>query len=266
MQKMSEENKSTPRLLVMKNIFTALILLVLIFSLLVNILILNKLSKIPGYLLSQDVKPASGNSDSIISEQDQGLYFKMDPALDKIRYLQQQIIDREVIRDDILIGVSIDDQLKEDIKEYNRLVPGLKGFFTEQAIRTLIAVLELEIEDELVKKYGGTHYELYAPDYPGIPSDVREYAEIIAELSLYRNCTELLYNDSRLAFIIYTELGGSYGRWPYIWHTENLNDREDIKENLNRLFDLVEKIITSLDKEYENIYYIKQEQRLPASK
>jgi hypothetical protein len=259
MHKMSEENKSTPRLLGMNNIVTAMILPVLIFSLLVNILILNKLSKIPGYLLSQDVKPASGSADSIISEQDQGLYLKMDPALDKIRYLQQQIIDREVIRDDCLIGVPIDNQLKEDIREYNRLVPGLKGFFAEQAIRTLIAVLELEIEDELVKRYGGANYELYAPDYPDIPSDVREYAEIIAELSLYRNCTELLSNDSRLAFIIYSEGGGSYGMWPSFWHTEYLRDREDIKENLNRLFNLVEKIITSLDKEYENIYYIKQE-------
>jgi hypothetical protein len=76
----------------------------------------------------------------------------------------------------------------------------------------------------------------------------------------------LLCNDSRLAFIIYSELGGSYGRWPFIWHTENLHDREDIKEDLSRLFDLTEEIITSLDKEYENIYYIKQEQRLLASK
>jgi hypothetical protein len=42
--------------------------------------------------------------------------------------------------------------------------------------------------------------------------------------------------------------------WPYFWHTEYLRDRDDIKEDLNRLFDLTERIITSLDKEYENIY------------
>jgi hypothetical protein len=68
----------------------------------------------------------------------------------------------------------------------------------EQAIRTLIATFELK----------GPKYEdgkLYAPDYLDIPPDVREYAEIIADLSLYKNCTELLCNDSRLAFIIYVE-------------------------------------------------------------
>lgn len=63
------------------------------------------------------------------------------------------------------------------------------------------------------------------------------------------NCTDLLKGDSRLAFIIYSEGGGSAGMWPYFWHTEYLRGHEDIKENLARLFDLAEKIITSLDKE-----------------
>jgi hypothetical protein len=82
---------------------------------------------------------------------------QMNPVLDKIRYLQQQIIDREVIKDDCLIGVPIDNQLKENIKEYNELVSYLKGFFAEEAVRTLIAHLELEIEDELVKNTAVTH-------------------------------------------------------------------------------------------------------------
>lgn len=255
MQKISEENKSSPKSLDMKNIIIALILVILILSLLINFLILGKLSKIPGNLHSQDWYPVWGSSDGILSEQEQELFLQMNPALDKIRHIQQQIIDREVIKDDGLIGVSIDSQIKEDIKEYNKLVPKLKGFFAEQAIRELIGVFELKNEDG----------EIYAPNYLDIPSDVREYAEIIAGLSLYKNCTELLCNDSRLAFIIHAEGGGSVGRWPYFWHTEWLSDHDDVKEDLNRLFDLVERIITSLDKEYENIYYIKPGRRFPVS-
>lgn len=247
MQKISEQNKSSPKSLDMKNIIIALILVILILSLLINFLILSKLSKIPGNLHSQGWHPVWGSSDGIISEQEQELFLQMNPALDKIRHLHQQIIDREVIKDDSLIGVPIDNQLKEDIKEYNKLVPKLKGFFAEQAIRTLIGVFELKNED------GKAYYGPNSLNYLEIPSDVREYVEIIADLSLYKNCTELLCNDSRLAFIIYVEGGGSAGMWPYFWHTEYLSDRDDVKEDLNRLFDLVERIITSLDKEYENL-------------
>ncbi|HHW31073.1 MAG TPA: hypothetical protein GXX20_05280 [Clostridiaceae bacterium] len=245
MQKISEGNKSSPKSLDMKNIMLALIFVILILSLLVNFLTLGKLSKIPGNLHAQGWQPVWGSSDGIISEQELEPFLQINPALDKIRHLQQQIIDREVIKDDSLIGVPMDDQLKEDIKEYNKLVPKLKGFFAEQAIRTLILLSELKNKDG----------ELYAPDYLDLPSDIREYAEIITDLSLYRNCTELLCNDSRLAFIIYAEAGGSAGMWPYFWHTEYLRDRDDIKGDLNHLYDLVERIITSLDKEYENILY-----------
>jgi hypothetical protein len=246
MQKISEENKSSPKSLDMKNIIIALIFVILILSLLVNFLILSKLSKIPGNLHSQGWQPVWESSDGIIDEQEQELFLQMNPSLDKIRHLHQQIIDREVIKEDSLIGVPIDNQLKEDIKEYNKLVPELKGFFAEQAIKTLIGVFELKNED------GKTYHGVSTLNYLEIPSDVREYAEIIADLSLYRNCTELLCNDSRLAFIIYVEGGGSAGMWPYFWHTVYLSDRNDIKEDLNSLFDLVERIITSLDKEYEN--------------
>jgi Ethanolamine utilization protein EutJ (predicted chaperonin) len=100
---------------------------------------LNKLSNIPGYLLSQERRvPVSGSSDNITSEQGQEIFLKVNPALEKIKYLRQQIIDREVIKDDCLIGVPIDDQLKEKIKEYNELVSYLKGFFAEQAVGTLV--------------------------------------------------------------------------------------------------------------------------------
>lgn len=44
-----------------------------------------------------------------------------------------------------------------------------------------------------------------ALNYLELPAEVREYAEIVAELSLYKNCTELLCNDSRLVFIVYAE-------------------------------------------------------------
>lgn len=100
MQKISKESKLSLRSLNMKNIIIALILLVLIFSLVFNILMLNKLSNIPGYLPSQNVVPVSWSSDSITSEQGQEIFLKVNPALEKIRYLRQQIIDREVIKDD----------------------------------------------------------------------------------------------------------------------------------------------------------------------
>lgn len=255
MQKISEENKSSPKPLDRKNILIALILVILIPSLLLNFLILNKLSKISSNLNSQGLHPVSGSSDDIIREQERELFLQMNPTLNKIMHVQQQIIDREVIKDDDLIGVTISSKLKEEIKEYNKLVPKLKGFFAGQAIRELILLSELKNLDG----------ELYAPDYLGIPSDIREYAEIITDLSLYKNCTELLCNDSRLTFIIYSEAGGSAGMWPYFWHTEYLRDRDDVKEDLNRLFNLVERIITSLDKEYEKVYYIKLGQRFPVS-
>lgn len=251
MQKICEENKSSSKSLDMKSIIIALILVILIISLLINFLILGKLSKISFNWDSQGWQPVQGSSDSTLSSQEQEFFLQMNPALDKIRHLHLQIIDREVIKDDSLIGVPINDKLREDIMEYNELVPRLKGFFAEQAVKTLIAHLELKIDRD----------GLYAPDYLDIPSDVRGYAEIIAELSLYRNCTELLCNDSRLAFIIYSEAGGSGGRWPYVWHTELLNGYDYIKEDLNHLFGLVERIITSLDKEYENVYYTKLGQR-----
>jgi hypothetical protein len=113
MQKVSEENKSSPKSLDMKNIIIALILVILILSLLTNYLILSKLSKIPDNLYSQGRQPVWGNSDGVISEQEQELFLKMNPAIDKIKYLHQQIIDRKVIKDDSLISVPIDNQLKE---------------------------------------------------------------------------------------------------------------------------------------------------------
>lgn len=241
----------------MKNIIIALILVVLIISLFVNYLILGKLSKITDNLHSQGLHPVSGGSDDI-SEQEHGFIISINPDMHKIRHIFQQIIDREVIKEDSLVGLSIDNQLKDDIREYNSLVPELKGFFSDQAVKTLIALFELK---DIKNEYGW----IFAPNYLDIPPDVREYAEIIADLSLYKNCTELLCSDSRLAFIIYAETGGSSGLWPYFWHTEYLRDRDDVKEDLNHLFDLVERIITSLDKEYENIYRKELERLFPVS-
>ena len=249
MQKISEGNKLSPKSHNMKNIMMSLIFVILILSLLVNFLILSKLDN----LHPQGSHPVWGSSDGTISEQEQEFFLQMNPALDKIRHLRQQIIDREVIKDDSLIGVPIDKQLKEDINEYNLLVPGLKGFFAQKAIRTLLWVLSNETYE-----YG----ELGALDYLEIPSDIREYAAIVADLSLYKNSRDLLNNDSRLAFFIFVEGGGSLGMWPSFWH-ENLDDYH--KEALNQLFDLAERIITTLDKEYENMYYIKLGRRFPVS-
>lgn len=243
MPKIGEESKSSPKSLYIRNIIIVLTSIILTLSLATNFLVLSKLSKIQGNLNSQDSRPVWGESDSPISGQEQELFLQMNPALNKIKHIQQQIISREVIKDDELIGVSIDSKIIEDIKAYNELVPKLKGFFADQAVRLLRAFLEQKSADD----------KLYAPDFLEIPSDIREYVEIITDLSLYRNCTELLRSDSRLAFIIYSEAGGSGGMWPYFWHTEYLRDNGDIQEGLDRLYELVEKIITALDKEYENL-------------
>lgn len=232
MKKTGEENKSSTKSLDIKNIIIALMSVLLTLSLLFNFLILGRLSNI------QDNLNCEGLQD--------GLFHQMNSTLDKIRHLRQQVIDREVIKEDDIIGVPIDNQLKEDIKEYNKLVSMLRGFFSEMAIETIIAVLEPRNEDG----------EIYAPDtrnYLELPSEVKEYTEIIADLSLYRDCTELLCNHPRLAYIISHEGGGSYGLWPYLWHTEYLREQDYIRESLNRLFELVEKIITSLDNEYEQL-------------
>ncbi|HOQ76445.1 MAG TPA: hypothetical protein PK369_07765 [Thermoclostridium sp.] len=258
------------------SLFTVLILIILVFSLFVNILIFNKLSRITGELQSKDTEPASVELDSISGSEAQSIPLKIDtaldgikypqeqkislmknPDLDRIRYLQQQIIDREVIRDDCLIGLPIDDQLKADIREYNELVSSLKGFFAKQAVHVLITLFELDLGEYAVDE-DGSYFWLYTADYLNIPPDVREYVEIIADLSLYRNCTELLCGDPRLAFFIYNEGGGSGGMWPYFWHTEYLRGYEDKREDLDRLFNLVEGIIASLDRVYENSYYVRQ--------
>jgi len=221
-----------------------LISIVLILSFVFHYLLLSKVTKVSEDLHSQGLQPAPGYNN--VYEQRQALFPINNPEIYKIRDIYQQIINRQVVKEDYLIGISIDNQLMEDIREYNELIPRLKGFFSMQAVKTLIGVFELKgIKDE--------DGRIFAPEYLNIPPEVREYAEIIADLSLYKNCTELLCNDSRLAFIIYSEGGGSAGLWPYLWHTEYLREHEDIKEDLNRLFDLVERIIASLDKEYENI-------------
>jgi hypothetical protein len=255
MGKLNEEVKSSQKSHDMKNIIMALMLVTLIASLVVNYLVLSQLSKISGDLHSQGSQPVSGDSDNI-GKQEQALLLPVNSDMYKIRDIYQRIINREVVKDDYLIGISIDNQLKEDIKEYNELVPRLKGLFAERAFRVLISLFMLKDED-------GEFYKPNVLSYLESPSDIRRYTEIIADLSLYKNCTELLRNDSRLAFIISIEGGGSYGMWPYLWHTEYLREHEDVKEGLNRLFDLVERIITALDKEYANIYYKELERLLP---
>lgn len=75
MQKASQENKSSPKPLYTKNIIIVSILVVLILSLLFNILILNKLSKMTGNLHSQGWYPVWGSSEGNLSEQEQEIAF-----------------------------------------------------------------------------------------------------------------------------------------------------------------------------------------------
>jgi hypothetical protein len=77
-------------------------------------------------------------------------------------------------------------------------------------------------------------------NYIDIPSDVREYAEIIADLSLYRNCTELLMQRLSPSFHhIFRRRRFLRNVVLIFWHTEYLRGHEDIKEDLNSFFDLV---------------------------
>jgi hypothetical protein len=253
MSKSNEEVKSSRKSLDMNNIIMVLISVTLIASLVVNCLLLGRLTKISEGSRSQDTQPVAADTGDI-GEQGQFSFLPITPDMYKIRDIYQQIINREVVRDDYLIGISIDDQLKEDIKEYNELVPILKGFFSYQAFRTLKSLFMLEDEDD------EDSYKPSVVKYLELPADFRRYVEIITDLSLYRNCAKLMSSDPRLVFIISVESGGSYGMWPYFWHTEYLRGHEDIKERLNRLFDLVDSIIVSLDKEYEDIYHKELEQ------
>ncbi|MDD4189378.1 MAG: hypothetical protein PHX37_04750 [Eubacteriales bacterium] len=250
MLKTSEETPSPLRSFDSKsshkiNIIMILIIVILTLSLLIGFLILQKISKDPTDRQFQCCCPLVEGSEGMDIEQKQALVLKNKLTCGLIMQLRRQIIEREIIRDENLIGLPADEKLKADIEEYNALVPRLKGYFSEQALRVLIGVFDLKNEE-------GELYTPHARYYPDIPSDVRKYAEIITDLSLYKNCTELLCSDSRLAFIIYDEGGGSYGMWPYLWHTEYLRDNPDIKEALDRLFELTESIVTSLDDLFEN--------------
>ncbi|NLD87374.1 MAG: hypothetical protein GX633_03850, partial [Clostridiales bacterium] len=91
---------------------------------------------------------------------------------------QQQIENREIIRDESISKLDFTDDAKEKIKEYNKLTYSLKGFFSEQAIGTLIGVFQLENDK------GETHHYHSTLNYFKLPEEIRKYAEIIANLSL----------------------------------------------------------------------------------
>jgi len=170
------------------------------------------------------------------------------PQLERLKFLQKKIMDREVIKDEDLFRISVDKEIRNKIKSYNKKVAYLKGFFAEQAVGTLIGVFQLTNEE------GETDFYHSTLDYFRWPAEVREYAEIIANHSLYRNCTELLCNDPKLAYMISVEESGSAGMWPYWWHTEYLRDREDIKKLLKKLFDLVDELTNYFESEYDKMY------------
>jgi len=251
MRELNKEMKPSARSYDKRNIIIALLFSFLILNLLLMLLMYSKISKPGDNLYHQDSQNSSEGIDGISKEQLKEACLYMDPELDKIRYLRQQIIDRKVIKEDCLTGISFNDQTLDDIREYNKLVPRLKGFFADQAIKTLTGVFELKNSDDKI------YDRINALNYIEIPPEVREYSEIIAELSLYKNCTELLCSDSRLAFIIYSESGGSAGMWPYLWHTEYLQGHDDVKEDLDHLFDLTDRILTSLDSQYKTIHRMK---------
>lgn len=172
--------------------------------------------------------------------------FKQTPLLEKIEFLKKQISNREIIKSEYTFGLLLPSEIENNIKEYNTLVAHLKGFFSEQAIETLIGVFQLKLKDE-----NGEICTSYSTlNYFKLPPEIREYAEIIAELSLYENCTDLLCSDPRLAYIISVEQGGSAGMWPSWWHTHYLDRHEEEKSELKKLFSLVVKLLDFLDSEY----------------
>lgn len=174
--------------------------------------------------------------------------FQLTPLLEKMEFLEKQIISREIIKNEHIFGLNITEKTSKEIKEYNRLIAHLKGFFSEQVVGTLIGVFQLENDK------GEMFYAHSTLNYFKLPAEIRNYAEIIAELSLYKNCTELLCSDPRLAYIISVEGGGSAGMWPYWWHTRYLDDREDIKQDLETLFSIVEDLISYFNAEHQKKY------------
>lgn len=170
------------------------------------------------------------------------------PILDKIELVKQHITDRLIIKDEDLVGVNINNRMKADVMMYNKIIANLKGYFLDAALKTLIGVLDARDKD------GELYRTVSAIGYLQIPIEIRRSAEVIAELSLYKNCTDLLRSDLRLSYIIESEGGGSAGMWPYWWHTEYLSGREDIKSDLQKLFVLVDDITVYFDKLQQKIY------------
>lgn len=78
---------------------------------------------------------------------EQKLLLKLTPLIERISFLQQQVYSREIIKDETLLGLDVNEEIKAKIKEYNKLVPFLKGIFAEQAIGTLIGVFQLKNEE-----------------------------------------------------------------------------------------------------------------------
>jgi hypothetical protein len=243
LQKTSKDNgfnkmSDLSRILVVLFIFSVILIVA------VQALTLGKVSKILS-LYSESLNETQENREVESVGQEKEYILRTNPVAKRMDGIYEKIMNREIVFDDLLIGVPLSAELLEDISEYNGLVRNLKGFFSDLAVKNMIALFELPRNPD---------GSLFAPDYRKIPEDVREYVEVITDLSLYKNSTELLCSDSRLAFIIYSEGGGSAGMWPYFWHTELIKDRKDIQEDLNRLFELTEKIILSLDEEYEKLY------------
>lgn len=164
---------------------------------------------------------------------------KISRKVEMVDKVGDMILNREVVPDAYFYYLEDSKDLLDSVKTHNRLTAEWTEYFTQEATRVMIALFELKEQD-------GSVMSDNAFVFLKMPAEIGELVERICNYSLYRNCTELILSDTKLARVISGELGGSYGMWPHFWHTERIQD-EDTKVRLAEYLDLEDHLIPQIE-------------------
>lgn len=174
--------------------------------------------------------------------------------IQKINEISDKIIDREPVEEAYFYYLEKDNELMNEIEQYNRKTRDLKQFFTKFALNLVSDICQLEgfyfINDD-----GMSSVSYSSIDYTKMPSDVHNLVDLIVNYSLQKNCADLINADPTLLQIIVDSLGGSYGMWP-----ENLHDTLKIENpqlpysELEDYFDLTKSLLKKLENYKHNLY------------
>lgn len=162
---------------------------------------------------------------------------QQDYTMTTLNEISDKIKEREVIEYTYFHYISDQPDLTADMQRYNELTASLKGFYTNMAVDILLALFEPKDDKNSAINNNASGYLQLSPE-------MHELKERIAKLALYKNCTELLVGDPKLAYIIERESGGSYGLWPYRLHKMD----ENVEKDLQEYFELEAKLIDQLEK------------------